>query len=122
MEIVIEGLRAFGHHGAVEQEQDKGQTFIIDLRLDLGNRRQAIDELSSTIDYTAVCDTIVKTVSVTKFKLIETLAEEICKELFHQYQTKKVWIKVRKPSAPLQTLVDYVGVCLERTLNDNRIS
>src|SRR2546421_279292 len=50
--VTIEGLRAFGYHGVLPHEKERGQWFVLDVaaRLDLSDAGRT-DDLTRTVDY-----------------------------------------------------------------------
>ena len=84
----------------------------LDLHCDLA-RSGSTDDLTDTIDYVAVWETLAKVASA-EFRLVEALAERICAELFASFRTlEQVRIEVRK-LAPLPGAVRTAGVELTR--------
>ncbi|MDE5872768.1 MAG: dihydroneopterin aldolase, partial [Lachnospiraceae bacterium] len=59
--IVIKDLEIFAYHGVLPEEKRQGQTFIVtvELFLDLHDAG-ATDDLSETVNYADVCDTIAR--------------------------------------------------------------
>ena len=51
-EIIISGLKIFAWHGVYEEEQEKGQTFVINAKLFLDTSASGdSDSLDDTVDY-----------------------------------------------------------------------
>ena len=56
MIVEVHGLEVFGHHGAGEEERERGQPFFFDVTLELPEPRE--DELEATLDYRAIRDAV----------------------------------------------------------------
>lgn len=114
-QIILKGLRFYGYHGALPQEQELGQQFIVDVTLSLDLQPAGLaDELEYTINYATVYTLIKKIVEEINFKLIEALAETIALRLLDNFNIKMVNVQVRKPSAPVPGVFDYVAVDITR--------
>jgi dihydroneopterin aldolase len=95
MIVEVHGIELFGHHGAGEQERKQGQSFLVDVTLELPE--PGADELAATTDYRRVRD-IVHTVNESgSFHLLETLARTIADSLYEQLLPERVRVRVRKP-------------------------
>jgi hypothetical protein len=56
MIVEVHGVEVFGHHGVGEQERRQGQTFLVDVTLQIPE--PSVDVLTGTIDYRRVRDII----------------------------------------------------------------
>ena len=111
--IFIEGLRVEATVGAHNWEQRVNRTLVIDLELagDVA-RAAANDRLSETIDYKSVADTVQSICAQKRHKLIETMAEELARELTRKFGLRWLRVTVRKPGAVPNA--ESVGVRIER--------
>ena len=76
--IELRGLRALGTHGALPEERVRAQPFEVDLDVDADLRAAGrSDDLSDTIDYGALTETVVAVVAGPHAELLEHLAERI---------------------------------------------
>ena len=57
MKIELRGLELFGHHGVTEEERDRGQLFVYDVELEVGERG-ANDRIEDAVDYREVAATV----------------------------------------------------------------
>lgn len=117
--IHIKNMVFYGYHGVQSEENALGARFEVDTTLftDLSEAIET-DKLSKTINYNEVYSLIEQIVTGQKYYLIEALAGEIVKRIFHQFQTiHKVIVSVRKPNAPIKGVLDYVEVQIERERN-----
>jgi 7,8-dihydroneopterin aldolase/epimerase/oxygenase len=114
-EVIVKGLRARGRHGVLPEEKENDQEFIVDILLECDTRPAAAgDDLSLTVDYAALSEAAADIVEGTSFDLIETLAERIAAEALSSVRARRVTVTVRKPDAPLDVSVDWVGVTITR--------
>ena len=63
----------------------------------------------------APCSWVRKIVEEKKYKLIESLAENIAQEVLEKYKlVKEVMVRVKKPEAPVPGIYDYFGIEIRR--------
>ena len=101
--IELRGLTYYGYHGAFAEEQRLGQRFVVDVRLglDLADAGR-LDDLSRTVDYGQVAETVRSIVEGTPFRLIEALAEALAMAILAgQAAVQEIVVRVEKPSAPI---------------------
>jgi FolB domain-containing protein len=109
--ILVKSLRVETRVGVPEEERSQPQLLEIDLLLEgsLGNLQ---DEIGRTTDYAAVCDLIRQKCGNSEYRLIETLAEEVAKEVLVAFPlVHAIEIELRKFILPE---TQYVGVRLRR--------
>ncbi len=114
--IFIEGLSVFAHHGVHPEEAALGQRFIFDvaLRLDLAPAGRS-DHLAETVDYSAVMTRITQVAEARRCRLLETLAEEIVKDLLATFPlVQSVRLRIHKPAAPIRGQFTSVGIEIVR--------
>jgi len=114
--IRLKNLTIFGFYGVSPQEREVGQKIQIDLDLhaDLA-AACASDSLQDTINYESIYTTVMELVGAGKrYRLLETLGEEICEALLAQYPVKKVEIWLRKLSLPFPNNLSYIEIQLMR--------
>jgi dihydroneopterin aldolase len=111
--VFIEGLRVEATVGAHNWEQRVNRTLVIDLELagDV-SRAASSDRLTETIDYKTVADAAAEICGRTRHRLIETMAEELARELMQRFGVRWLRITVRKPGAVANA--ESVGVRIER--------
>ncbi|MFH0992086.1 MAG: dihydroneopterin aldolase [bacterium] len=106
----------YAYHGVLSDEQNLGGKFEVDVDLycDLRGGAKA-DDLQQTVNYELVYDCIKQLVLGKKYFLIEALAETIADGLLAGFKSiQQVVVRVRKPSAPVRGVIDYVEVELTR--------
>lgn len=111
------GIHVYGFHGVFDFEQEKGQDFYIDLKLDLDLIKSAeSDCLGDTIDYGAVTNTVVEVTAGPPFALIEKLAGQIAGRLLFEFgQLQSVTVTVHKPQAPVGHECLDISVVVKRS-------
>lgn len=100
MVICIKNLRVSGILGVYEEERRTERDIVINARVEY-DARDAIrtDALEDALDYKQIRDRIQKVVAETKFKLLETLADRIVKELTNDARILKLEMEIDKPKA-----------------------
>lgn len=113
--ILIRGLRELGVHGVLPEEQTRPQPFEVDLELTVDvSAAVESDALEDTVDYSAVCEAVARVVSSEQYALLERLASRIVEVCKADPRVTAVTVEVRKPHAPVQAMLDHVGVRIER--------
>lgn len=117
--IEIKGLRVFGRHGVAERERSEGQTFVIDMTLELDLSRAAVsDALADTVDYGALARRLAEAVGRTRFDLIEALAAHLADLALDDLRVQAAEVRVAKPQAPVTVALDEVAVVVRRVRQD----
>ena len=114
--IFIKGIQVYAHHGVLKEERTIGQKFVIDVDMFVDLRLAGnTDDLNNTVNYAEVCDLVIRTATQKKFKLIEALAEAVASEIINRFKVKKTKVCVKKPHAPINALLETLGVEIERS-------
>ena len=114
--IHVEELTVFANHGVLPEENRLGQKFLIslDLYLDISKAAKT-GELSQSIDYAKVCQSVTEWMRKESYPLIETVAERLSEKLLLSYPLlEKVKVTVKKPWAPIHLPLEYVSVSISR--------
>ena len=113
--ISLRNMAFFAYHGVAPTEKLQGQRFFVDadLFLDL-SRAGAHDDIHSTVDYEGVFGVVKDHVEGKRFHIIEALADTVARSLLAEFPVESVTIRVRKPSVPLQGILDYTEVEITR--------
>jgi dihydroneopterin aldolase len=116
--IHLKNMAFYGYHGHHPEENLRGQRFFVDLILsaDLG-AAAATDSLSATVDYSRVYELCRSIVEQQRVKLLETLCQRLLTAIFEGFpRVDRVEVVIRKPSAPIAGVLDYVAVeaCADR--------
>jgi dihydroneopterin aldolase len=114
--IRLKNLTIFGFYGVSPQEREVGQKIQIDLDLH-ANLEAACssDSLQDTINYESVYTTVMELVGVGKrYRLLESLGEEICEALLSRYPVNRVDIALRKLNLPFPNNMSFIEIQLSR--------
>jgi len=100
--IRITGLTLHGYHGVFGEEKRDGQTFVVDLAIELdGQHAGTTDTLDHTVDYSQVVDKVAAVVTGESVDLIETLAYRVGEVVVAFSGVVAVDVTVHKPHAPV---------------------
>lgn len=118
--IIIKDLEIYANHGVFKEERELGQKFLVSAVLYLDTRKAAKeDDVNETIDYGKVCFRITRFLTEHTYKLIETAAEEMAKELLYTMPlVEKIDMEIYKPWAPIGLPISTVGVSITRGWHD----
>jgi dihydroneopterin aldolase len=99
----------------LEKERRRGQKFRVDVELHLP-LKNLNDQLSRTVNYAEVAQVVNNQITGEPRMLIETLAEDIAKQILKEFKKiKKVKVTVHKPNAPIPLKFKDVSVEIERS-------
>lgn len=113
--LTIRGLRAYGHTGFFDEEQQLGQWFEVDLSLWLPLAAAGgSDALSDSLDYGAVALAVKELVEQARFRTIERLATAICERVLTWPQVRQVETTLTKLHPPIPGFSGQVAVTLRR--------
>ena len=112
----LKGMRFFGYHGVIPEENRLGQQFYVDvvLYLDLTVAGRT-DDLEATVNYAEVYGEVKKIVEGPPFKLIEALTEHIAQMILATYtKVSETVVRVTKPHPPFDVHFDGVTTEIRR--------
>jgi dihydroneopterin aldolase len=114
--ISIKGLSLHAYHGVVPYEGRVGQTFTIDLTLDIDMSIAArSDKVADTVSYDQVVATTSHVFTAQKYKLIEAAAGNVAEAVLAKFpRVKAVEVTIHKPHAPIAATFSDVAVTLSR--------
>lgn len=115
--IFISGLSLHAYHGVMPYEGKVGQTFTIDLALDIDLSAAArSDKVADTVSYDKVVECATAAFVAQKFRLIEAAAGKVADALLTKFpRVQGVTVTIYKPHAPIAATFSDVGVTLVRT-------
>ncbi len=115
-EIRIVNLEVYAYHGVFPEENEKGQPFFVNATLYTKTRAAGLaDELTLSTHYGEVCHFITKWMQEHTYKLIETVAENVAREvLLHYPLVQEIDLEIRKPEAPIGLPFESVSVRIQR--------
>lgn len=117
--IRLKNMVFYGYHGVTEAEKETGRRFEVDceLKIDIAEPGDT-DELTDTVDYSAVYDKIEAIVTGKAFALVERLVAEIARALLDAFPVYEVTLRVRKVIPPIAGQIDCIEVEVTRAQPD----
>ena len=114
--IFVTGLALHAYHGVMQHEAKVGQTFRLDLALDIDLAAASrSDKLKDTVSYDAVVKTASEAFCARRYRLVEAAAGAVAEVLLERCPlVRSVRVTVHKPHAPIAATFDDVGVTIER--------
>jgi 7,8-dihydroneopterin aldolase/epimerase/oxygenase len=116
-QVFVNGLVLHAYHGVMPHEGKVGQSFIIDLVLDIDLADAAkSDKLADTVSYDAVAGVVSRTFTAMSYRLVEAAAGAVADAVLQNFpRIQTIRITVRKPHAPVAAVFTDVGVTLTRS-------
>jgi 7,8-dihydroneopterin aldolase/epimerase/oxygenase len=111
--VHVHDLRLFGRHGVGEEERERGQDFLFDVELEVGDRGSS-DRLEDAVDYVEVARAVQEVSAATSYALLEALATAVADELERRFAPDGLRVRVRKPDVRPAGLEGTVGVTVLR--------
>lgn len=111
--VEVRDLRVFGRHGVHEDERERGQDFVFDVEVEVGERGTS-DRLEDAVDYTRVASAVQEISEARQFALLEALASAVADELEQRFSPERLRVRVRKPEVRPAGLEGTVGVTVTR--------
>lgn len=114
--VFVSGLALHAYHGVMAHEAEVGQTFKLDILLDVDLQEASrSDRLAHTVSYDQVVDVAAQAFCAERFRLVEAAAGAVAEALLARFeQVASVRIAVHKPHAPIAATFDDVGVSITR--------
>lgn len=114
--IQLTGIRCYGYTGYLPEEQVLGQWFEVDLTLwlDLAPAGNS-DDITDTLDYRVVIETVKELVKTAKFALVEKLASAIAVSILKLDIVQKVQVRLSKPAAPIPDFGGRITIDITRS-------
>lgn len=118
--VFVRGLALHAYHGVMQHEAKVGQTFTLDLVLDVDLAEASrSDKLADTVGYDQVVDVASHAFCARRYRLVEAAAGAVAGAILDRFdQVAAVKVTVHKPHAPIAATFDDVGVTLTRTRRD----
>jgi dihydroneopterin aldolase len=112
--IELHGLRLFGRHGVHPEEKERGQDFVFDVELEVGDRGVS-DRLEDAVDYDAVALAVQEVSDARSYDLLEALAAAVADELLQRFAAERAVVRVTKPAVRPGGLDGTASVRISRT-------
>jgi dihydroneopterin aldolase len=115
--IFVSGLTLHAFHGVMQHEAKVGQTFRLDLVLDIDlTAASNSDKLVDTVGYDQVVDVASQAFCGRRYRLVETAAGAVAKAVLDRFpKATAIRVTVHKPHAPIAAAFDDVGVTIVRS-------
>jgi dihydroneopterin aldolase len=115
MHIYLNDLIFNGFHGVYPAEKKIGNTFKVDVRIQLTPATKTIDKLEQTIDYVQVYALIQKIMEVPT-PLLETIVASIADQILAAHPiANAVYVKITKQQLSVPYFEGTTAVDIERT-------
>ena len=111
--VEIRDLRVFGRHGVHEEERERGQDFVFDVELEVGERGTS-DRLEDAVDYVEVARAVREVSDERQYALLEALASAVADELERRFAPERLRVRVRKPEVRPAGLEGTVAATVTR--------
>ena len=111
--VEVRDLRVFGRHGVHEDERARGQDFLFDVELGVGERGTS-DRLEDAVDYVKIARVVQEVSDAKQYALLEALASAIADELERRFSPERLRVRVRKPEVRPAGLEGAVSVTVTR--------
>jgi dihydroneopterin aldolase len=114
--IFIKGLSLHAYHGVLAYEGKVGQSFSIDLTLEIDLSSAArSDKVMDTVSYDKVAECASKAFSAKPYKLIEAAAGSVADAVLAEFpRVLSIEVTIHKPHAPIAAIFSDVGVTFMR--------
>jgi dihydroneopterin aldolase len=120
--IFISGLMLQAYHGVMPHEAKVGQTFSLDIVLEIDLSAAArSDKVTDTVSYDKVVTCASKAFVRQRFRLIEAAGGSVADAVLAEFlRVRSVTVTIHKSHAPIAATFSDVGVILTRTRNAQR--
>lgn len=115
--IEVVDQKIYAYHGVLQEEKDAGQYFYVSFKAYL-NMEEASDhdQMSLSVSYADMCQTVKAYVQGDVYDLIETVAHGAATALLLEHPLlQRVVVTLKKPSAPVGEPVAYPAVVVDRS-------
>jgi dihydroneopterin aldolase len=113
VKVELHGVELYGHHGVGEEERLRGQRFVYDIELEVGDRGED-DRIEHAVDYREVAACLSE-VAAGQYRLLEALASAIADTLLERFAVEHVRVRVRKPEVtPAGVTLEFSAVTVDR--------
>ena len=115
--VFVTGLALHAYHGVMQHEADVGQTFELDLVLDIDLAEASrSDKLAHTVGYDQVVAVASRVFCGKRYRLVEAAAGAVADAILEHFaHVSVVRVTVHKPHAPIAATFADVGVTLVRS-------
>jgi dihydroneopterin aldolase len=116
-QVFITGLALHAYHGVMPHEGKVGQTFKLDVALDIDlSQASRSDRLADTIGYDQVAKVTSEAFCAQRYRLVEAAAGAVARAILARFaRVTAVRVTVHKPHAPVAATFDDIGVSIHRS-------
>ena len=117
--VFVTGLVLHAYHGVMEHEANVGQTFKLDLVLDVDLAQASrTDKIAFTVGYDQVVEAASRAFCGKRYRLVEAAAGAAADAILKRFpRVTAVQVTVHKPLAPIAATFADVGVTVVRSRN-----
>ena len=114
-ELEFSNIALFLPFGHLAEERELGQRIYIDIVVKLDSKEYStFNELSSVYDYTKIEKTLRSVITKREYHFLEEISEVIAEDLLkNDNSIMSVMITIRKPSVPVDLVLDYASSSME---------
>ena len=118
-QVFVSGLALHAYHGVMQHEAKVGQTFKLDLTVDIDlTTASRTDKLAHTVGYDQVVAVASRAFCAKRYRLVEAAAGAVADAVLGQFpQVSGVRVTVHKLHAPIAATFNDVGVSIRRGRN-----
>jgi len=118
--VFVTGLAVHAYHGVMDHEATVGQTFRLDLVLDVDlSAASRSDKLAHTVGYDQIVNVASLAFCTRRHRLVEAAASAVAEAVLSRFpQVSRVRVTVHKPHAPIAATFADVGVTIIRGRQD----
>ena len=118
--VFVTGLSVHAYHGVMEHEGTVGQTFRLDIVLDVDlSEASRSDKLAHTVGYDQIVNVASLAFCTRRHRLVEAAAGAVAEAVLGRFpQVSRVQVTVHKPHAPIAAAFADVGVTIVRGRED----
>jgi dihydroneopterin aldolase len=119
--VFVSSLALHAYHGVMQHEAKVGQTFQLDLVLDIDLAEASrSDKLAHTVGYDQVVEVASAAFCTRRYRLVEAAAGAVAEAVLDRFPTvANVRVTVHKPHAPIAATFADVGVTIARARKKN---
>jgi dihydroneopterin aldolase len=116
-QVFVRGLALHAYHGVMQHEAKVGQSFKLDLALDIDlTGASHSDKLADTVGYDQVVAIASQAFCARRYRLVEAAAGAVGDAVLARFpQVSAVRVTVHKPHAPIAATFEDVGVSIKRS-------
>ena len=114
--VFVNGLALHAYHGVMQHEAKVGQSFTLDLVLDIDLAQASrSDKLAHTVGYDQVVEVAAQAFCRRRYRLVEAAAGAVAEAVLERFkQVSRVSVTVHKPHAPIAATFADIGVTIVR--------